>query len=101
MARWSKKNVNLEMVGFPDGINSADPPTSVGAGYRSRNPKLQCVDAQDCFLRAGSTQRRNGSQGQTNELTAAIRGLFGYQRIDGTENLIVVSNGKVYKVAKT
>lgn len=89
-----KKEINIGIADVADGLNTVDPDSEVGAKYtgRGRNQVIDCLD-----IMLHTKRQRPGSNGQSGVFSQYCRGVGTYLKHDGTEYLLSVSGGKLYR----
>ena len=88
------KRVIIPISDLSGGLNTTDPDTQVGDRFlgRGRNQVIGCLD-----LMLHTKKQRPGSKGASGVHSGYCRGLGYYLQHDGTEHILSVSGGKLYR----
>jgi hypothetical protein len=94
-----RKEVSVVINDISGGLNMVDPESDVGRRYMSANGRRQVTDSLDIMMHV--KKQRPGSIGKSSIFTTYCKGLGVYLRESGTEYLLSVSGGKLYRHDKT
>jgi len=97
---YGRKPIPLELSDYSEGTNSVLRASEVGKRYiRGRTRSYQCVECMDAMLH--NNKRRPAVEGITDITDERVYGIHSYLRIDGTDTLLALFEGKLYSINKT